>query len=113
MAVYNHLPVYKASYDLLVEIFQFTKNFNREYKYTIGDSIKKETTEMIINIYLANSSYAKKPLIQSARENAEVIRLLFRLLKDLKQISLEKFVEINEKLESVSKQLFAWQKSQS
>ena len=113
MATYNHLPVYKTSYDLLVEIFQFTKNFNREYKYTIGESIKKETIEMIINIYRANSNYAKKPLIQAARENAEVIRLLFRLLKDLKQINLEKFVEINAKLESVSKQLSAWQKSQS
>jgi len=112
MATYNHLPVYKTSYDLLVEIFQFTKNFNREYKYTIGENIKKETIEMIINIYRANSNYAKKPLIQAARENAEVIRLLFRLLKDLKQISLEKFVEINEKLESVSKQLSAWQRSQ-
>lgn len=113
MSTYNHLPVYKSSYDLLVEIFQFTKNFNREYKYTIGENIKKETIEMIINIYRANSSYSKKPLIQAARENAEVIRLLFRLLKDLKQISLEKFVEINEKLESVSKQLSAWQKSQT
>ena len=113
MATYNHLPVYKTSYDLLVEIFQFTKNFNREYKYTIGESIKKETIEMIINIYRANSNYAKKPLIQAARENAEVIRLLFRLLKDLKQINLEKFVGINAKLESVSKQLSAWQKSQS
>ncbi len=113
MATYNHLPVYKSSYDLLVEIFQFTRNFNREYKYTIGESIKKETIEMIINIYRANSNYSKRPLIQAARENAEVIRLLFRLLKDLKQINLEKFVEINEKLESVSKQLSAWQKSQN
>ena len=35
MATYNHLPVYKASYDLLVELFRFTKDFTREYKYTI------------------------------------------------------------------------------
>ena len=35
MATYDNLPVYKASYDLLVEIFQFVKTFNKEYKYTI------------------------------------------------------------------------------
>ncbi|MBU2568319.1 MAG: four helix bundle protein [Elusimicrobia bacterium] len=111
MATYNHLPVYKTSYDLLLNIFRFVKDFNREYKYTIGESIKKETIEMITNIYRANSSWDKAPLIQKARENAEVIRLYLRLTKDLKQISLEKFVQLNEKLESVSKQLSRWRDS--
>ena len=113
MATYDHLPVYKASYDLLVEIFRFTKNFNREYKYTIGESLKNETIGMITNIYRANSSYTRKPIIQSARENVETVRLFMRLLKDLRQVNIEKFVDVNEKIESVSKQLSAWQKSSS
>lgn len=111
MALYNNLPVYKESYALLVGIFIFTKNFTREYKYTIGESIKNETIAMITNIYRANSTYAKRDKIQSARENLEVIRLFLRLLKDLRQVNLKVFVRLNEKIESVSKQLAAWQKS--
>ena len=67
---------------------------------------------MITNIYRANSVQNKEPFVQKARENSEVIRLYLRLIKDLKQINLEKFVQINEKIESVSKQLTAWQRSQ-
>ncbi len=111
MSTYDNLPVYKTSYDLLVALFQFTKNMSREYKYTLGESIKNEAITMIIAIYKANSSYSKYDLIQSAREHAEVIRLLLRLLKDLRQISLQKFVRLNEFIESVSKQLCAWQRS--
>jgi len=111
MAAYNHLPVYKASYDLLIELFRFAKNFTREYKYTVGESLKKETIGLITNIYRANSSYSKKTIIQAARENVETIRLFLRLLKDLRQINLRKFVQLNEKVESVSKQLSAWQKA--
>lgn len=37
MATYDNLPVYKASCDLLVEIFKFTQNFSREYKFTLGE----------------------------------------------------------------------------
>jgi hypothetical protein len=32
MALYNELPVNKATYDLLLAIFQFTKKFNEEVK---------------------------------------------------------------------------------
>jgi len=111
MATYDNLPVYKISYDLLLQIFVFTKDMNREYKYTIGENLKKETMELITNIYRANCSQNKKDLIGAARENIEVVRLYARLIKDLKQIALPKFIKINEIIESVSKQLSAWQKS--
>jgi hypothetical protein len=112
MAIYLHLPVYKASYDLLLEMFRAIKDFNREYKYTLGENIKKEAIEMVTNIYRANSSFSKKPYLQKAREKIETIRIFFRLTRDLRQVGLERFVDINEKIESVSKQLAAWERSQ-
>lgn len=111
MATYLHLPVYKAGYDLLIEMFWIIKNFNREYKYNLGESIKKEIIELVTNIYRANSSFDKKPHIQKAREKIETIRIFFRLTRDLKQVSLKRFVNVNEKIENVSKQLTAWERS--
>ena len=46
MALYSDLPVYKSTYDLLLAIFRFTKDFGKEYKYTVGESLKKETIEL-------------------------------------------------------------------
>ena len=112
MGQYNELPVYKASYDMLLAIFQFTKNFTKEYKYTVGESIKKETLELLTLIYRANSIANKYDVIQQAREKIEIIRLFIRLMKDLKQINIDKFVKINQSVENVSKQLTGWQKSQ-
>ena len=112
MAQYDELPVYKASYDLLLEIFRFTKEFTKEYKYTVGESIKKETMDLITLIYRANSKTSKVETLQLAREKIEVIRLFVRLMKDLQQINVKKFVFINTKIENVSKQLTGWQKSQ-
>jgi len=112
MALYDELPVFKASYDLLLEIFRFTANFTREYKFTIGEKLKNETLALIVLVYKANSSKTKTEIIQEAREQIELIRLLIRLLKDLKQISLNSFVIINKQVENVSKQLTGWQKSQ-
>jgi hypothetical protein len=35
MGLHQELTVYKASYDLLVEIFRFTKEISKDYKYTV------------------------------------------------------------------------------
>jgi hypothetical protein len=111
MALYSQLPVYRASYDLLVSIFDFSRNFTREYKYTIGEKLKSETVDLITHIYRANSRQEKRPVLQQARENVEVIRLYMRLLRDLQQVSIRQFVDISEKIEDVSRQLTGWQKS--
>ncbi len=111
MAQYDELPVYKATYDLLLAIFMFTREFKKEFKYTVGESLKKETIELLTLIYRANSRYDKNDVLQTAREQIEVIRLLIRLMKDMHQISIDKFVKVNQSVENVSKQLTGWQKS--
>lgn len=111
MTMYDELPVYKATYDLLLAIFMFTGNFKKEFKYTVGESLKKETIELLTLIYRANSRYDKNEVLQAAREQIEVIRLLIRLMKDMHQIGIEKFVQVNQSVENVSKQLTGWQKS--
>lgn len=111
MALFYELPVYKSSYDLLMEIFELVKHFPREYKYTVGEKLKDEALEMIMNIYRANTRQQKKDTLQNAREHLEVVRLLLRLTKDMKQININRFVDVNKKIENISKQLTGWQKN--
>lgn len=112
MAQYDELPVYKATYDLLLGMFRFTKDFSKEFKYRLGESLKKEAIELITLIYRANSHVDKQATLQTAHEHIQVIRLLVRLMKDMHQISLKRFVEVNTQVENVSKQLTGWQKNQ-
>jgi len=111
MANYDNLPVYKVCYDLLIDLFRISGNMQRDYRFTLGESMKKELVDLIVNIYRANCRYEKKELLAKGRENIEIIRLLLRLTNDLKQMSLKEFVTVNEFIESISKQLAAWHKS--
>ena len=47
MAQYQHLPIYKLTYDILLRIMQVTKDFPREYKYTLGQKLKEELTSRL------------------------------------------------------------------
>ncbi|MEA2040981.1 MAG: four helix bundle protein [Bacteroidota bacterium] len=112
MALFSELPVYKLGYDLLIAIYNRTKLFTREYKYTLGEKLKNEILELLINIYKANKSKQATRLqyIDTARQNIEVVRLLLRVTKDLKIIGIKGHVVLNVQVEELSKQLSSWQK---
>lgn len=111
MATYDNLPVYKKTYDLLLQLFRLGQNMERDYRYTIGENLKKEVIELLMNVYRANCRSERTDLIEAAREHTEVLRLLLRLLHDLKQISVKELAQANENIEDISRQLLYWQRS--
>ena len=112
MAIYSSLPVYKDAYQLMISLYGFTKNMSREYKYTLGERIKNESTDLILLIYQTNreNSQEKRDAINDAKIKVETIRLLVRMCHDLKLCKLRTFVNISEKVDTVSKQITAWSK---
>lgn len=112
MALHNHLPVYKASYDFMVHVFEQIRHFSRDYKFTLGQRLQNETIDLLTHIYRANSHEQKAAILQKAMANVEVIRLFLRLSKDLKLVNIPHFADLNEKLENISKQLSGWHKHQ-
>jgi hypothetical protein len=102
MAHHIEFPVYNATCNLLLSISQFTKEFSKEYKSTVGESLKKDTIELVNLIYRANTRHQKADVIQMAREQIELICLLIRFMKGMNKINLETFVEIIQTAENVS-----------
>ena len=60
MTTYDNLPLYKTSYDLLLQIFEIIKKFEKQYKYTLWDKIKNEVVDLITSIYRANSNFEER-----------------------------------------------------
>jgi hypothetical protein len=53
MSLYYDLPVYRDVYSLILKIFKFTKEFSREYKYTLEQDLKKDSIVLVRSIYRA------------------------------------------------------------
>lgn len=103
MATYDNLPLYKTSYDLLLQVFEVVKKFEKQYKYTLGDKIKNEVVDLITSIYRANSSFDERlQNIKKACQQVEVLKLYMRLSKDLKILPILKFTDLVLNIESIS-----------
>ena len=111
MGDHKELPIYKAGYDLVLEVFRAGKDLPKEYKYTVGERMKADALEVMTLLFRANVLRDRYGVLQTARERCENIRLCIRLLHDLRQMPLKKLVALNEKMEDVLRQLSGWQKA--
>ncbi|UOA08961.1 hypothetical protein [Methylobacter sp. S3L5C] len=48
MAFYYDSPVYRDTYKLILKISEITKDFSKEYKYTLGQDIKRGAVQLVI-----------------------------------------------------------------
>ncbi|MDD3711389.1 MAG: four helix bundle protein [Patescibacteria group bacterium] len=103
------LIVYKNSYDLLLLLYNLSFNFSKEYKYSLGEKIKDEALELLVDICRANNCFENRLAnIKIALNRIEKITIYTRILKDLKQINLKKFAFLSEKIEVINRQLISW-----
>jgi hypothetical protein len=59
MALYYDLPVFKDVYQLILKIFDYTNHFPREYKFTLGQDLKRDGINLVRSIYRANKALQK------------------------------------------------------
>jgi len=52
----------RTPYKLILKIFEVTKDFPKEYKYTLGQDMKRDAPQLVRSIYRANKSAQKKHL---------------------------------------------------
>jgi hypothetical protein len=84
MALSHELPIYKDTYKLILLIFEHTKEFSREYKYTLGQDMKRDSIQLVRSIYRANRNSDKRQYLEEFLDNFEILKLEVRLCVDMK-----------------------------
>ena len=111
MAQYQHLPIYKQTYDILLRTMVATRDFPREYKFTLGQRIKDELIELVVMIYRANSAGSKMQHIESILERIQAVQLLMRLSHDMRVLPRSHYAALSEMTDSLGRQAQGWLKS--
>lgn len=101
----ENLRIYKMGYDLLVELHRYAETMPRIHRYTIGERIRNEAIELSVATYRIGQD---RQVMENKRKGVdciEIIRLMLRMLVDLKEISLSYFTELNVRIEKLYNQL--------
>lgn len=112
MAIYTNLPVYKASYNLMLTLCRMMPNLPRDCRYSIGQETQRKMMDVIILIYNANRERNKISIIRKIQDAMLEVQVYVRLMNDMKYISEKKYFELIELIVSITKQMSAWERSE-
>jgi 23S rRNA-intervening sequence protein len=80
MARTEHLPIYKAAYDLCLYLDQVVRGFPRYHKYSLGADLRAAARRALRLVVRGNSRREKSPvLLELLREELEELKVLLRL----------------------------------
>ena len=111
MALYTSLPVYKDTYQLILKVFEITKGFSKEYKYTLGQDMKRDALQLMRSIYRANKHKNRIEHLEVFLDELELLKLEIRLCVDMKLLPIKKQASLSELLERIGKQVTGWRNS--
>ena len=83
MAMYQELPVFRDVYRLTLRIHQLTQSFSREFKFTLGQDMKRDCLGLLRSIYRVNRSRDKAPLLDAFLDDFELWVWANRLVVDV------------------------------
>jgi hypothetical protein len=106
--LYQDLPVFADVYALTVKVFTLTQEFPREYKFTLGQDMKRDCLVLLRSIYRINKSRDKAEYLEGFLDDFELLRLQVRLATDMKLMSVGKQADLAVVMDSIGRQITGW-----
>src|SRR5258708_7244272 len=113
MAQTEHLPIYKAAYDLCLYFEQVVRNFSRYQKYSLGQDLRDGARRVLKLIVRANGRREKGRVLLQVREELEELKVLLRLCHDGQAFpNFKTFEHAIRLVTGIARQNEGWLKSQ-
>jgi hypothetical protein len=109
MARYEHLPIYRAAFDLAVHVEKIVRHFSRYHKYTLGTELREGSRRILEIIIDANTRKDRAVLLRDLRRHLEWYKTLVRLCHESGGFSSNtSYFHISEHVVNIAKQNEGW-----
>lgn len=105
------LKIFQKTYDFLVWIKSAVQRFAKVHKYSLGIQLENETIELVKQIIKTNFKRGdKSELIDECFVHYEMIKVLIRLSKDYKLLTMKQYEFASKELDEIGRLLGGWRR---
>lgn len=107
------IPIFKKAYDLYQIFHGYRDTVKKRDRHTIWERSENTILSIIEGILAASEAHKieKLPILKNVSVKLNLLRVLFRLVKDAKVIDLGKYIALEETVDEIGRQLGGWMNS--
>ena len=109
--MYKNLAIFEKTYDLILWLYPTINKFPKSQRFVLGQQIENAALELLEGIIEANSERNKAFYLKRLSTKLDKLRILIRLSKDFKFISLRQYEFVSGHINEIGKMLGGWIKS--
>ena len=106
----DDLIIFQKTYDFILWFFPIVNKFPQKQRFVLGQQIENELIEILKAVAEANQARNKLEDLKRVSIRLDVARVLIRLAKDLRFLSINQYGLAAGKLNEVGKLLHGWTK---
>lgn len=104
----DDLIIFQKVYDLILWLYPTINKFPKTQRFVFGQQIENTVLEILKGIIQANQERNKTPYLKQVSIDLDKLRILVRLAKDLRFISVRQYKLASEKINEIGKLLTGW-----
>lgn len=106
-----NLPIFEKAYELALWLFPLANRFPKLQRFVLGQQLQTGSMRLLLGIVNANQRSKKLPWLLETSRELDKLRIMLRLSKDLRFISIRQYEFGAGKCNEVGKMLGGWIKS--
>ena len=109
--MFQNLAIFEKIYELILWLYLRVNKFPKSQRFVLGQHIENTTLKILEGIIEANQERNKLSYLKQASVELDKLRILIRLSKDLRFISIRQYGFGAGKINEIGKMLGGWIKS--
>jgi len=106
----QNLVIFQKLYDLILWMYPLINKFPKKQRFILGQQLENTLLEILKGIIQANQEGNKLETLKQVSIDLDKFRILYRLAKDLRFMSIKQYQFGAEKINEIGKILGGWMK---
>ena len=106
--MFQNLKIFEKTYELILWLYPTVNKFPKSQRFVLGQRIENAILKILEGIIEANQERSKLLFLKKISVELDKLRILIRLSKDLKFISVRQYGFAAEKVNEIGRMLGGW-----
>ena len=106
----EQLILFQKLYDLVILMYPIINHIPKSHRMVLGKHLEDNCLVLLLLVVKANKTrdVNRRILQNEISDKLDSLRILVRLIKDLKFLSINQYALLSEKLNEISKMVYCW-----